>query len=399
MISVKEAEEIILNNAGSYGAEIVLFDNAVGRVLAEIIKADRDMPPFDRVTMDGIAVRHDALSAGQQEFHIIGTQAAGEEPLRLNQDGDCIEVMTGAALPEGADTIIRYEDVTIEDGKAIINVNYFNKSHFIHIKGADRKAGEVLAVPGQKITPALLSLITSVGEEEIRVAKLPRVAIFSTGDELVDVRDTPGPYQIRKSNSYTVQAILAGLGMQSTVSHLKDDKDDIRAKLGQGLAYNDVIILTGGVSAGKFDYLPQVLPELGIEEIFHKVAQRPGKPFWFGKHDNGVKVFAFPGNPVSVFTCMHRYFIPWLYAALGSTQPAPVYAQLDADLEFVPQLTYFLQVKLQFGSDARLLAEPLAGNGSGDFANLADADALMELPADKKIFKKGEVYRIYLLPM
>ena len=146
---------------------------------------------------------------------------------------------------------------------------------------------------------------------------------------------------------------------------------------------------------GKFDYIPQALADLDVVKVFHKVKQRPGKPFWFGKHDDGAVVFAFPGNPVATFMCLHRYFIPWLQQSLGLHDTPKAYAILNDNLEFTPELKYFLQVKLQNDEQGRLLADPVEGNGSGDFANLADTDAFMELPADKTSFKKGEVYRIW----
>jgi len=154
-------------------------------------------------------------------------------------------------------------------------------------------------------------------------------------------------------------------------------------------------LLSGGISMGKFDYIPKALEELQVQQLFHKVAQRPGKPFWFGKHDNGVVVFAFPGNPVATFMCLHRYFLTWLQATLGLKPQPAAYAILDSDFTFQPPLEYYLQVKLQSNKQGHLMAAPIEGNGSGDFANLADTNAFMELPLNKNDFKKGEVYKIW----
>ncbi|RYE15697.1 MAG: molybdopterin molybdenumtransferase MoeA, partial [Sphingobacteriales bacterium] len=326
MITVEEAEKIILANAGDYGLEIVLFDKATGRVLAENIKADRDMPPYNRVTMDGVAINYTAIEQGITTFTIKATQAAGDNPASIGAPGECVEIMTGAALPESADTIIRYEDIEINDGKATLTTSGITKGQNIHVKGKDKNRGDILAVPGQVITPAVISLLTSVGEAEVRVRKLPRVVVISSGDELVDVQATPTPYQIRRSNSYTVQAVLKTQGVAADVLHIPDEPELMRQRIEHCLHYYDVILLSGGVSAGKFDHLPKVLEELQVEKLFHKVAQRPGKPFWFGRHNYGVTVFAFPGNPVSVFMCLHRYFLPWLQLSLGITTPAPIYA-------------------------------------------------------------------------
>jgi molybdopterin molybdotransferase len=396
MITVKQAEQLILANTIDLGAEIVLFDEALGRVLAENIKADRDLPAFNRVTMDGIAISYLSIEKGITVYTIKATQAAGDAPINIDKDNECIEIMTGAALPDSVDTVIRYEDVEIKDGKATLLTTDIKKGQNLHLKGVDKKEGEIILTPGQLITPAVISMVASVGETELRVKRLPRIVILSSGDELVEVTAKPSPYQIRRSNSYMLQAILTKQGLNAAIRHIPDDPDIIKQDLALCLQNYDVILLSGGISMGKFDYIPQALKDLQVTQVFHKVKQRPGKPFWFGKHDNGVVVFAFPGNPVASFMCTQRYFIPWLNASLGLVAKKPMYAILDADLVFEPQLQYFLQVKLQFNEQGQLIATPVAGNGSGDFANLADTDAFMELPSEKCEFKKGEVYRIWL---
>ncbi|GAA4314901.1 molybdopterin molybdotransferase MoeA [Mucilaginibacter gynuensis] len=397
MITVAEAEEIIQDNKGDFGKEIVLFNQAAGRILAETIKTDRDLPPYNRITVDGIAVSYQAFASGIRSFRIKATQAAGDEPVDTEAPDECIEVMTGAALPATLDTVIRYEDIEIKDGIATILTDNITQGESIHYKGADRKEGDVVAIPGQVISPAVISLITSVGETEVRVKKTPRVVVISSGDELVPVDKTPTEYQVRQSNSFTVQAALKLQGVNADVLHVPDDVEKITGHLQQCLHAYDAIILTGGISMGKFDYIPQVLKNLEVEQLFHKVQQRPGKPFWFGRHEGGSFVFAFPGNPVAVFLCMQRYFLPWLHTSMDMPEKPPVYAMLDNDLEFKPDLQYFLQVKLLVNEQAQVTAIPLNGNGSGDFSNLADADAFMELPAEKTLFKKGEVYRVYLI--
>ena len=395
MITVEEAERLIAGHAGDFGAEIIPFDLSPGRVLAETIKADRDLPPFNRVSMDGIAINYKAIAAGIKAFKIKTTQAAGDSPVDIDEISECVEIMTGAALAASVDTVIRYEDVDIKDGVATITVSTVEKGQSIHVQGADKKQGDILLLPGRLIDAAVINSIASVGESEIRVKRLPRVVIISSGDELVDVTAKPSPYQIRKSNSYTIQAVLNQHGITAGMLHIPDDPELTRQNIEQCLHNYDVILLCGGISMGKFDYIPHALKELQVTQIFHKVQQRPGKPFWFGKHDNGVVVFAFPGNPVATFMCLHRYFIPWLQTSAGLNVKAPVYAVLNQDLIFKPQLKYFLQVQLNFSEQGQLLATPVEGNGSGDFANLADTDAFMELPLQKTEFKKGEVYRIW----
>jgi molybdopterin molybdotransferase len=373
----------------------VLFDDALGRVLAEQIKADRDLPPFNRATMDGIAVKYAAITNGTKNFKIKAIQAAGDSPVHVEADTECVEIMTGAALPDSVDTVIRYEDIEIKDGEATLLRYDINRGQNLHLKGTDKQKGEVILNPGQLITPAVISLVASVGETELRVKRIPRVVVLSSGDELVEVSEMPSPYQIRRSNSYMLQAMLAQHDIKGAIRHIPDDEAIIKQQIGLCLQHYDVILLSGGISMGKFDYIPGALKDLQVQQVFHKVQQRPGKPFWFGRHENGVVVFAFPGNPGASFMCMQRYFVPWLNASLGLQPKEPVYAVLADDFKFQPALEYYLQVKLHYSKEGQLTATPLAGNGSGDFANLAETEAFMELPLDKTEFKKGEVYKIW----
>jgi molybdopterin molybdotransferase len=395
MITVEEAEKIILAQATDYGTEIIPFELALGRVLAENIKADRDLPPFNRVTMDGIAVNYNAIEGGISTFKIKATQAAGDEPVDLEEHNECVEIMTGAMVPASADTIIRYEDLELRAGLATLVTHEIKRGQNIHYKGKDKKHNDQVAGIGQLITPALTSMVASVGETELRVKKLPRVVILSSGDELVDVDQTPSPYQIRRSNNYTVKAVLKQQHIEADMLHLPDDEEVIKKQLKICLENYDVILLSGGISMGKFDHIPKVLEDLKVEQLFYKVQQRPGKPFWFGKHDKGSIVFAFPGNPVATFMCLHRYFLPWLNASLGKEQGRPLSAVLNNRVSFHHPLKYFLQVKLHHNEYCQLVATPVDGNGSGDFTSLTDTDAFMELPLERNEFKKGEVFKIW----
>ncbi|WP_162054906.1 molybdopterin molybdotransferase MoeA [Pontibacter pamirensis] len=395
MVQVEEAEAIIQSEVKDFGMESVPFEQALGRVLAEDLKADRDMPPYNRVAMDGIAIRYEAIEQGIQTFNIKATQAAGDKPAEINSAAECIEIMTGAALPASTDTVIRYEDLSIKDGKATLVVDGISKGQNIHTQGKDRKKEEPVALANQVITPALIGVAAAVGAKELQVKTLPKVVVISTGDELVKVEETPLPYQIRRSNSYTIKAALQQYGLQADLLHIPDDIATLKRQLNNCLQQYDVLILSGGISMGKFDYVPQVLEDLAVSKLFHKVKQRPGKPFWFGKHNNGVHVFALPGNPVSTFMCFHRYFLPWLQACLGTGAKSYMYAALSKDITFDPPLQYFLQVNVSLNEQGQVLATPLEGNGSGDFANLVEADAFLELPAEQRNFKQGEVYRVW----
>jgi len=395
MIRVEEAEKIIGSQVKDFGIESVPFETSQGRVLAEDLIADRDLPPFNRATLDGIAINYESFEKGIRSFHVMATQAAGDIPHDINNPGECIEIMTGAALPATTDTVIGYEDLHIQNGIAAIRTETINKGKGIHAKGKDRKKNEIVATASQLITPVLINMAASLGKTNLLVKKLPEVVVISSGDELVEVDETPSPYQVRRSNSYMVKSALMQYNLCADMLHIPDDLEITKQKIRDCLQSHDVIILSGGISMGKFDYIPQALQELSVNKLFHKVQQRPGKPFWFGTHANGVLVFALPGNPVSTFMCLHRYVLPWLKASIGLPPGESGYATLDRDVSFTPSLQYFLQVKLHINKKGNLMATPVDGNGSGDFANLLDTDAFMELPLEQNNFAQGEVFRIW----
>ena len=395
MIDVADAWSIICRHVRDYGVESVPLDRAIGRVLREDLRTDRALPPYDRVTMDGIALQHAAFAAGGRRFPVAGIAAAGAPQQSLHQPDTCLEVMTGAVLPDGTDTVIRYEDVDITDGVATVRVEELKYGKNVHRHGEDRTAGELIVASGTLLSAAEIGVAATVGKSNLSVARTPKVAIISTGDELVDLDQTPLPHQIRKSNVYRLQASLRAEGIAADRFHLVDDLETVKAELRHLLGTYDVLLLSGGVSKGKFDFLPQALSELDVQKGFHKIRQRPGKPFWFGTATNGTVVFALPGNPVSSFLCLQRYFLPWWRASLGLDKRPTVRAVLAENFSFMPDLTYFLQVRTRFDETGRLLAQPVTGNGSGDLANLVEADAFLELPRGQTDFPAGGVFPIY----
>ncbi len=395
MIDIQKATQIVLNNASRFGTTTNNLVDSLGHVLEEDLYADRDFPPFTRVTMDGIAFQFKVFSEGKHLFAIEGLQAAGMPQQTLQNKENCIEVMTGAILPKNTDTVIRYEDVKIENGKAQILIDQIRYQQNAHQKGSDRASGDLIASKGGIISPAEIGVAATIGKPNLTTNRLPKVVIISTGDELVEIDQTPLPHQIRKSNVYSLQSALRQWNIDADTLHLLDDKVKIHATLSQCLEQYEVIILSGGVSKGKLDFIPEVLEELEVKKLFHRVAQRPGKPFWFGKTaNNQVHIFALPGNPVSSFMCLYRYFQPWLRQGLGLPPFVEEYAVLKSDFHFRPALTYFLQVKLESAKDGRLWAMPIEGRGSGDLANLVNADGFLELPSDRNDFLVGETFRL-----
>jgi molybdopterin molybdotransferase len=391
MIRVEQASAIIQSKTISFNTKTVDLSEAIGHVLAESIRADRDFPPFNRVAMDGIAIQANSFKGYGQSFFIEGVQAAGQPQLKLKNSGSCIEVMTGSVLPENTDTVIRYEDLTIIGNLASVSVQKILKGSNIHPQGQDASLNEILLSSGQLISSAEVALLASVGKSNVKVFSFPDTAIISSGDELVDIDVTPEAHQIRRSNTVALQAAMLEMHWPCTSFHLTDSEDLIKQKLGEILEQHDVVILSGGVSKGKFDFIPKVLAELGIQKLIHQVSQRPGKPFWFGtSRDEKKVVFALPGNPVSTFLCFYKYVKPWALQCSGFSQK-PITAVLASDINFEPSLTYFLQVEVRFESGV-LKAYPHAGGGSGDFANLKTVSGFLELPAEKSVFKAGEAY-------
>ncbi len=407
MISVEEALRIILENTQDFGVEEVPFNESLGRVLKEDILADRDFPPFNRVSMDGIAINHRYFTYGVRDFKIEGIQPAGAPQEKMENASHCYEVMTGAVLPENTDTVIRYEDVTIETLMATVNLEALEKGKNIHAKGKDRLQGDLLIPQNKVITAAEIGVIATVGKSTVKVAKTPKVMIVSTGDELVEVHETPEAHQIRRSNAFSLVSLLKSLQIQAETDHIIDDKERLKDKIESYLKNYDVLLFSGAVSKGKFDYLPEVLEELGVQKLFHRVAQRPGKPFWLGhavpsgisKQDGivpaentnkGSIVFAFPGNPISTYVNCLAYFYPW-YAKSAGFELKKETVILGEDVSFDPNLVYFLQVKIEI-KYGHLVAMPVKGNGSGDLASLTQADGFIQLPKDQIEFKKGETF-------
>jgi molybdopterin molybdotransferase len=247
----------------------------------------------------------------------------------------------------------------------------------------------VLLHAGVIISPAEVALMASVGLHKASVYGFPKTAVISTGDELVDVSVVPEPHQIRKSNSFALVAAMKRLGWEASSFYLTDHENIVRETLSIILSENDLIIISGGVSRGKFDFIPAALESLGVKKLFHQVKQRPGKPFWFGASPAGKVVFALPGNPVSTYLCFYKYIAPWILANFKA-DPNTWSASLDEDFTFEPEFTYFLQVRTESKSGI-LTAHPLPG-GSGDFVNLRNIDGFLELPMERTTFKHGEAF-------
>ena len=387
MIGVTKAFDIINQQEIPGKPERIPLLNSIGKKTAESILADTDLPPFNRVMMDGIAVRFDEIQSVTQ-FQIQGIQAAGNSNQFDIKVGHCIEIMTGAILPSSFDTVVPYEDISIEAGIATIQILPKKKFANIHLQGTDFKKGDVLIPVNTSISAAEIGILASVGITHPLVKNAPRIAIISTGNELVDIHETPLNFQIRKSNVYAIQAALKKqLFLDSVAFHVSDSIEDIKEKLAEVLLNFDILVLSGGVSKGKFDLIPDILEQLQVKKLFHRIKQKPGKPFWFGASANNL-VFALPGNPVSTLVCCYRYLIPFLESKLLDKKTTFEYRSIESDYIKKGNLTYFLPVKT---TDKGLI--PAEGNGSGDFAHLAEVDGWIEIPEEINDIKKGDTFR------
>lgn len=377
MIPFEEALRLVLACSVNFGEEKVRLDEATGHVLGETIYADRDFPPFHRATKDGIAINYDAIGEGLKELPITAIAAAGSQQKELKDKATCIEIMTGAIVPKNADTVVMYEHLKIEDGAAIV-LKSVKKGQNIHQKGSDESKGAEVLKMGIKIGAAETGVLASVGKATVLVKKLPKTCFISTGDELVAVEETPKLHQIRKSNSHTLKSALLKENILADSIHIYDDRDATKVEILKALKEYDVILLSGGVSMGKYDYLPEVFEEIGIEKVFHKVKQRPGKPFWFGKHGaTETTIFGFPGNPGSTFANYHVYFRPWLNKSLGLPN-SEITVVLKEAFENTTDLTRFIRAKAIINA-GKLEVSFIHGNGSGDLTSLTESNGFVLL--------------------
>lgn len=396
MITPAEAEAAIAAALPECAAETVELGRCAGRVLAEPVTAERDSPPFDRIAMDGIALAAADYANGLRQFRIAGVQAAGAPRQALAGAGTCLEAMTGAILPAGADAVIPVEQlarsgdlVTVPDSlRVTAGLN-------VHGRGSDARRGQRVLAAGARLGPPEIAILAAAGREAISLRRVPRIAVVSTGDELVDPGQPILEHQVRRSNPQAVAAALrlGGWGV-CTGRHLPDEPGVMQQQIGALLAEHDVLVLSGGVSAGRFDHVPAVLGALGVRRVFHRIAQRPGQPLWFGVAPDGQPVFGLPGNPVSVLACLARYVLPALARMVGLPHRTRT-VQLAAPLTFNPPLACLLPVALEYDAQGAAWAGARATRGSGDFHALAGADGIVELPPGPAVFERGTLAEFY----
>ena len=400
MISPVEADALIAGQVTCLPIESLPLVQCVGAVLRENIYAERDQPPFDRVAMDGFAVSTAGLRSGKPLL-VQAMQAAGDPPLSLASPQHAIEIMTGAVLPAGCDAVIPVEQSRLSEIEPQ-TVSFDPELRIavgqnIHRRGSDVRQGSLLLSNGVRLGAPEIAVAAGAGMPRIRVSAQPTISVVSTGNEIIEPGEPILAHQVRRSNAYGIVAALRRQGFQRIADeHLPDELGALKTRLRVLVQTHDVLILSGGVSAGRLDLVPAALAGIGVREVFHKVAQRPGKPLWFGIAPTGTAVFALPGNPVSTLVCLARYVLPALYAAMGETPPrAPERIALAAPVEVRAALAFFMPVKIMIDDWGRPWAEPRTTNGSGDYAALTGTDGVVELPPGPHTHPKGFVARLH----
>lgn len=380
-IAVEEAQSIVIETVGEQPVDQVLLEGALGRTLAETIRSGEHIPRFDNSGMDGYAVRAEDMASAPVTLRVVGSAPAGAAPEETVEPGTCVQIMTGAPIPEGADAVVPVE-WTQEAGPGEVRIERAPEvGQYVRPAGEDVREGQVVFEAGREVTPPVIGMLAKLGMAEVPVRVPPTVAIVATGDELVEITETPGPGQIRNSNAPALAAQVRTAGGEILPPlRARDDKTDIRRIVEQALEA-DVLVFSGGVSVGEYDYVKQVLDEMDIEMMFWKVRQRPGKPLAFGVLQ-GKPVFGLPGNPVSSAICFEQYVHPGLARMLGRRvlkQPRHP-ATLEVATSKVEGLHYFTRGFASFGDDGRLYVHDTGPQASNIYSSIVKANCIAHLP-------------------
>lgn len=397
MIPVTEALDLITKHTERLGVGSVEIGAAVGRVLAEDILADSDLPPFDRSQMDGYAIRSSDLGAGAANLNIVGESAAGRGWHHQMDRGEAVRIMTGAPVPDGADSVQKLE-LADETGDTVSFSGAVTPGLNIVPRGSEARSGDVVIKCGEIVSPNMISTIAAFGYGSVEVASMPRAAIMSTGTEIVEIEEKPGLDQIRNSNSAMLQALSAKCGCQTRIFPVTgDDLDTLRSRIADAAENADILMISGGVSVGKYDLTKVALRELGADIHFEKVCLKPGKPAVFATLGK-VLVFGLPGNPVSAAVTFYLFvrLAAMLLQGAAHTRLRRGFAQLAAPVRAAKTRDTYLPAKLRTNDAGMLIAEPARWQGSSDFIGFAEAESLIVVPQGKTL-DAGDVAEIVFL--
>ncbi|MEP6923866.1 MAG: gephyrin-like molybdotransferase Glp [Pyrinomonadaceae bacterium] len=397
MIPVSQAIEIVKQNTPRLKTETAALEFACQRILAQPIIADMDMPPFNRSQMDGYAVKASDTKNAPVRLRIVGESSAGKSWSGKLKVGEAVRIMTGAALPEGASAVQKLE-VTSENGEFVEIFESANKGQNIISKGAEIEQGKLIFSAGEIVNASMIASLAAFGYANILVGMRPKVAVLSTGNEIVNVNQLPLPDQIRNSNTPTLRVYAEQYGaIVESLPIIGDELGQLKEHIKEAAAKSDVLVLTGGVSVGKYDLTKLALNELGATIYFEKIALRPGKPMVFARLHNTL-IFALPGNPVSAvvtFLLFVRMSLLQLQGASDIKLKSGA-AVLAKTLKGARERDSYLPVRLSIEDDAQLIAEPFKWGGSSDFVSFAKADALVIIPQNTTIVA-GKIAKIVFL--
>ena len=396
MISVEQAKTTISNSCKVKPIITVDLLSAVGFILAEDVIAKINIPSFDNSAMDGYAIQHQDIENGITKFHISEEVKAGDYPKDKIRTGECVPIYTGAPIPPGADSIIMAEKTTIFNEQMKIENGYKSKKgKHIRLLGEQIRKGEVALIKGTKISPSISSYLSALGEVEIPIFSEPKIKIITTGNEIIKAGIPLQFGQIYESNSTALIALLKEQKITKITPIIaRDTTKDLLEKL-QDINQYDIIILTGGISVGKYDLVADCLTEIGVEKIFHKIAQKPGKPLFFGRKKNTL-IFALPGNPAAVITSYYQYIYPTIKKMLGfeKTELEKVQLPLLQDISIKENRSNFLKGKISEKG-----VNILSGQGSHILSSFSKSDCFIYLPQGKKHWYKGGNVEVQILPL
>ncbi len=402
MLRIEDALDIILKHTPLLREEEVALAEATGRLLRHDCVSDLDLPPFDRARMDGYAMRASDTEGANPErivrLRAIGEAAAGNAFEARVGSGEAVRIMTGAPVPAGADAVEKIEVIRVLDGDWIEIREPVKPRQFITPRGVEARAGDVMVRSGERITPSVAAVLASFGYARMKVSRKPRVALLSTGSELVEVGQKPGPSQIRNSNTYSLAGYATAAGAEVlSAGIVRDDFDATREAIAEALSQADVVMLSGGVSMGDYDLVKPALNDLGAEVFVEKVAMHPGKPTVFAKFGDKV-IFGLPGNPVSVAVSFHLFARPALLKMQGASQihlPRTL-AYASRVVKGAPPRRSHQPARLVI-REGRAEAEPLKWSGSSDLVAFMRADCLIVVPEDRQSLNEGDLVEVILL--
>lgn len=397
MITVEKAEELIARELKVLPSEKLPFRQVVDRVLRETVSADRDLPPYNRVMMDGITLCSKAWMEGARKFEVEGTQFPGQPPLTLSNSNHCIKTMTGAVLPEGCNLVVPCEEFEQQGNQITVNAEFSaEKGRYLHKRGSDCSKGDELLKEGVQLGPKEIAMAVSCGKDSLSVTRKIKIRVIDTGDELIDAGKPVTDFQIRRSNAHALVAACTRMPfVEASSQHCPDEENVLNRAISESMESFDILLLCGGVSKGDRDLTPTILTQLGFEECFHWVSQWPGKPMWFGKHPTGALAFGLPGNPLSALTCFHRYVVNALYLIAGTESPVNPQVLLTDSITHNPPTTAFFPVSISRSKNGLLEAKPRRPRNSGDFTTIVNTDGFIQLPSGQTTFRAGFFAKLF----